>query len=433
MDDVSFLSECDIVDSPAPPSSKAQQPSSSSTIAVVPSCSSSCSLSTCSSGPLSTLTSKRGVVVTRGVQHRYPFLLKIAYELDLPASFRGTYGYIAYKLVAFVKTKKGCIVGALKDIIIYPILDLNHLDQTLQQPVNEKRIFKSLFGYNYVFMKCHMDKRAFLPEESISFTVEVTNKSPATLEGVEVNLNMSTKFSIYGASKVEDLTLLRIRGPCISQGEHAIWAHSFNFPGCSYPSGFGQLSRMRSKSIDLQYTIFFSLEVSKAESFLIPFPIVIGTVPYGHNSRVLCMNHHLNSSMDALSLGPSSGVGGDSGGGSSSASSVCSSGRRSGGNVTPSSSSMASSSRHHSRDSVSSSRRQTPDSSAGAVAAGQPSSASRGCSGGFCCAVRGHHPRCRRRSKSTSALPPSYSAANLYYQCIMLRRAETRKNLFLAN
>lgn len=382
VEDVTFLSECEILDAssanvhpvPSTSSSSAQGCSSGASS----SSSSSCAL--LSSGPLTSFNSKRGIVITRGVTHRYPFLLKIAYELDLPSNFRGTYGYIAYKLVVFLRTPKpksgNILIGALKDIGIFPILDLNHLDLSLQRPADEKRVFKSLFGYNYVFMKCHLDKRAFLPEELVSFTVEVTNKSPATLDGVEVNLNMSTHFAIYGASKIENTTLLRIRGPCITQGEHGIWGHSFNFPAFSLPTGLGALSRLRSKSIDLQYTLLFTLEVSKAEKFSIPFPIVIGTVPFGHNSRVVCMNHHLSS--DALDNH---------------------SGRRSGGNVTPSSSGSSS---------FNENLRRTPESTA---------------SFSFVSSGRFRRPR----SKSTSSLPPSYSSANLQYQCSLMRRAETRK------
>lgn len=453
VEDVTFLSECEVFNSANPPPSPVPQPvaspAASTSKAVLtssqpsyssnePCCSKSlppCTLPALPpTGPLTNFTSKRGVVVSRGVQHRYPFLLKIAYELDLPASFSGTYGYIAYKLVVFIRaSKKGVVIGTLKDICIFPILDLNHLDHSLQRPVHEKRVFKSLFGYNYVFMKCHLDKRAFLPEELVTFTVEITNKSPATLEGVEVNLIASTQFSIYGASKIENLTLLRIRGPCIGQGEHAIWSHSFNFPISSYPTGFGQLSRLRSKSIDLQYSILFTLEVSKAEKFAIPFPIVIGTVPFGNSqsagTRALCINHHQSLEefgAAASSCSSSRASSGSEGGGG---------GRRSGGSITPSSSTSGASTpghyfppppqqHHHSQRG--SSRHQ--EDSRSSTSRGHSTQERPPCSGGFCCTVRGHHPsRCRPRSKSTSALPPTYSAANLYYQCVMLRRAETRK------
>ncbi|CAL8129213.1 unnamed protein product [Orchesella dallaii] len=363
------------------------------------------SAATSSSSAMASFSSKRGIVVTRGVTHRYPFLLKIDYLLDLPSTFHGTFGYIAYKLVAFIKVaKKGIFIGTMKDIGIFPILDLNHLDLSLQRPADEKRVFKSLFGYNYVFMKVHMDKKAFLPEELVGFTVEVTNKSPAPLDGVEVYLNMSTYFGISGNRKIESKTLLRIRGPCIAQGEHGIWSHSFNFPAYSIPTGLGALSRMSNKFIDLQYVLQFSLEVSKAEKFFIPFPIVIGTVPYGRNVVRLQHMHendnaHQNQHQNQVPAQQSQQTQPQPG---------------------------PSHSRHHHHHS-----HYHYNSSSGG---GSSSSTSASYSPEYEYENHPHHQqhysttstiRSRPRSKSTSALPPSYSAANLHSYALRMRRAET--------
>lgn len=136
-------------------------------------------------------------MITRGVTHRYPFLLKL--PKDLPCTFNGTYGYVSYKLVVFIrKPFREMYIGATKGIQVAPILDLNDLSVHLQLPVHDERkyYFSTRGGSSpcyteneVISMKIRLPKTAFVPDHGISFDVEVDNRSNLNLGGARVIMN----------------------------------------------------------------------------------------------------------------------------------------------------------------------------------------------------------------------------------------------------
>jgi len=143
---------------------------------------------------LSNLVSKRTIMITRGVVHRYPFLLKL--PRDLPPTFSGTYGYISYKLVVFIrKPFREMYIGASKSLKIAPVLDLNDQACQFQMPVQEERRLRlgpeageGNIGRK-VILKVNLEKLAFVPDQLIRFTVGVDNRSSLSLKGVRVFMN----------------------------------------------------------------------------------------------------------------------------------------------------------------------------------------------------------------------------------------------------
>lgn len=174
-------------------------------------------------------------MITRGVVHRYPFLLKL--PKDLPCSFNGTFGHVSYKLVVFIrKPFREMYIGATKSIQVAPLLDLNDQSVHFQLPVVDERKYflssarpgsscrsrtptpispsasggSSLYSRRnsspavpsssslnvdsdphneVVILRVRLPKTAFVPDQLIHFEVDLDNRSRLSLNGARAVLN----------------------------------------------------------------------------------------------------------------------------------------------------------------------------------------------------------------------------------------------------
>lgn len=187
--------------------------------------------------------------------HRYRFSLNMSGE-SLPAPFKTNYGYLKYKLVAYIN---GCdwVQVAEKEVRFAGYHNLSQNPDALKPFEIERSVKKSIFSSKkMISANLKLDSCGYLPLEDLHFTLCIDNPKCLPLK-MWITLNQRCSYNIDGAKKTTVAVLDSAATEVTEPGTEYAWQGALNVHKAAAPS----------YCIHPMYTVSHVLQVWNTQNF----------------------------------------------------------------------------------------------------------------------------------------------------------------------
>ncbi|KAK6732248.1 hypothetical protein RB195_016563 [Necator americanus] len=215
-------------------------------------------------------TSKGTMVLAEGY-HRLPMLLIL--PADLPGSFDGKYGAIAYRVVAKFTlrrfpTGEEALLETESEAVVWgsTATNTNLPPVSIQRHLRKKALCFNRLDCNVTF---EVDKSAFVTGEHVLVTGQVKNNhNTSVLKHVSIELRQKVYYTSGEAKRTDNRLITRLVCGSVAPGDTLTLHHSIQIPHDCYPS-------LERNAISIQVT--YELLLTSLGNFTVDAPIMIGT------------------------------------------------------------------------------------------------------------------------------------------------------------
>lgn len=210
--------------------------------------------------------------------YRYPFSLRL--PADLPASYKGSHGYIHYGARATVdgpwKTNQFCVES---DFLVCRSVDLNLEPAKLRAPVQMQKEMNLTGGCcrdGFVTAEFVVNRRCFVPGEKVLLNGSVEYMTNARVKRTMVAIVQKITLCKYPKKHELRRTVSKVNGPSVAPYERGLWED------VELVVPFVPTSRMNgSNLIDIKYwiEIFVDFTLPCANISRKLTSIIIGNIP----------------------------------------------------------------------------------------------------------------------------------------------------------
>nr|CDJ97030.1 Arrestin domain containing protein [Haemonchus contortus] len=215
-------------------------------------------------------TSKGAMVLAEGY-HRLPMLLML--PTNLPGSFDGKYGAIAYRIVVKFSLRRfpsgeEAMLETESEAVVWGSTPVNPSTPSfcIQRHLRKKALCFNRLDCNVTF---ELDRCAFVAGEHILVTGQVVNNhATSVVKHVSIELRQKVHYTSGEAKKTDTRLITRLVCGSVAPANVLPLHHSIQIPYDCYPS-------LERRSINIQ--VSYVLLLTSLGNFTVEAPIVIGT------------------------------------------------------------------------------------------------------------------------------------------------------------
>ena len=228
-------------------------------------------------------------------QYEFPFTMQIPSDLALLTSFKGSYGFIQYSVIAgitrFEETKLKHTTT--KPVIVKAIVNINNFPRLMQPLSNQGVRTIRTFWRNRgsVLLSVKIDRGGYCPGEYITMNAKVENQSTRRINTIHASLVQRIKYSAIGPywlswnrfssrHKTRQVTTIinRVQSSGIAPGKSGHWNNELIPIPAIPPTTIGD------HIIKLSYFVYVTVDIHKADHLFVQIPVTIGTTPFAQTS-----------------------------------------------------------------------------------------------------------------------------------------------------